>query len=88
MWKLRVGEGGTVETAKKGRIKNSKKGAVVLSGVWLWNSISWSVDGSPRWRLRIGVGRPGWVAVAAIAVGSRVGCGAALGQAGGVLPER
>lgn len=49
--KTRKGEeGGTGETAKKGRIKkNSEKGAVVLSGVWLWNSISWSVDGSPRW---------------------------------------
>lgn len=39
------------ETAKEGRIdkKNSDRGAVVLSGVRLWNSISWSVDWSPRW---------------------------------------
>lgn len=78
------------ETAKKGRIekKNSDKGAVVLSGVRLWNSISWSVHRSPCWRLRIGIGRPTWVAVATVAVRGRVGRGAALGVAWGVLAER
>lgn len=54
--RLEFGEGGKEgeeqETAKKGRIekKNSDRGgAVVHSGVRLWNSISWSVDRSPRW---------------------------------------
>lgn len=60
----------------------------MLSGVWLWYSISRSVDGSPRRRLRVGERRPGWVAVAAVGVGRWVGRWAAGRVAGGVLPER
>lgn len=85
------GRGGTIKGGDnnkgKSERKNSDRGVVVLSGVWLWNSISWSVDRPSCWRLRIRIGRPGWVAVATIAIRGRVGCGAAVGVAGGVLAE-
>lgn len=62
-------------------------GAAVLSGVRLWNAVSWSAHRSPRRRLRTGIGRPGWVVVAAIAVGGWIGRRAALGVDGGVLAK-
>lgn len=59
--------------------------AVGFSGVGLRHAISWSEP--PRWRLWVGVGRPGWVAVATIIVGSWVGYRATLGVDGGVLAK-
>lgn len=56
-----------------------------FSGIRLRHSESWPEP--PRRRLRAGVGGPGWVAVAAVVVGSRVDRRATLGVDGAVLAK-